>query len=122
MDGRCGRAVAVPVLVTLAVLVVSTATLALVGVVERPRARVRDLLRAGLYLAVRRWYLTAVSLFVLGLLVALVAARPAVGLGLAAAPLLYVVWANSRYALSPALDAARDTSVRASGRAEAPAS
>jgi len=115
-------AVAVPVLVTLAVLVVSTATLALVGVVERPRARVRDLLRAGLYLAVRRWYLTAVSLFVLGLLVALVAARPAVGLGLAAAPLLYVVWANSRYALSPALDAARDTSVRASGRAEAPAS
>ena len=103
-------AVAIPVIVTLAVLVISTATLALVGVVDRPGARVRDLLRAALYLAVRRWYLTAVSLCVLGLLVALVAARPALGLGLGAAPLLYVVWANSRYALSPALDPARATS------------
>jgi uncharacterized membrane protein YesL len=100
-------ALAIPVIATLAVLVVATATLALVGVAERPGARVRDLLGAALYLAVRRWYLTVVSLLVLGLLVALVAARPALGLGLAAAPLLYVVWANSRYALRPALDPAR---------------
>lgn len=118
VDARVGwqsrlGALAIPVIVTLAVLVVATATLALVGVVERPRARVRDLLRASLYLAVRRWYLTVVSLFVLGLLFMLVAARPALGLGLAAAPLLYVVWANSRYALRPALDRAHDTSVPA---------
>ncbi|MGV8964994.1 MAG: DUF624 domain-containing protein [Cellulomonas sp.] len=102
-------AIAIPVLVTLAVLVVSTTTLALVGVVERPRARLLDLLRAGSYLAVRRWYLTFVSLGALTLLAMLVAARPALGLGLAAAPLLYVVWANSRYALRPALDAERGT-------------
>ncbi|RYV52105.1 DUF624 domain-containing protein [Pengzhenrongella frigida] len=105
-------AVAIPVLVSLAVLVLSTATLALVGVAERPGARLRDLTRASLFLAVRRWYLTVVSLFALVLLVMLVAARPAVGLGLAAAPLLYVVWANSRYALRPALDPG-DAPVRA---------
>jgi uncharacterized membrane protein YesL len=101
-------AVAIPVLAILAVLDVATGMLALVAVVERPRARVRDLLRAALYLGVRRWYLTAVSLLVLALLVALVAARPALGFGLAAAPLLYVVWANSRYALLPVLEPADD--------------
>ena len=111
--GSSAGAVALPVLATLAVLVVSTTTLALVGVVERPRARLRDLLRAALYLSVRRWYLTAVSLVALALLVAVVAARPALGLGLAAAPLLYVVWANSRYALRPALDPDRGTPVTA---------
>ena len=109
-------AVAVPVIVTLAVLVISTATLALVGVVERPEVRVRDILRAALYLAVRRWYLTAVSLSVLALLAMLVAARPALGLGLGAAPLLYVVWANSRYTLSPALGPVRGASFPGSSR------
>ena len=101
-------AVAIPVFAILAVLVVATGLLALVAAVERPRARVRDLLRASLYLAVRRWYLTLVSLLVLGLLASLVAARPALGLGLAAAPLLYVVWANSRYALLAAIEPAED--------------
>jgi len=101
-------AVAIPVIAVLVVLILATGLLALVAVVERPRARVRDLLRAALYLAVRRWYLTAASLLVLGLLATLVAARPALGLGLAAAPLLYVVWANSRYALLPILEPAND--------------
>jgi len=104
-ESRLG-AVAIPVFAILAVLVVATGMLALVAVTERPRARVPDLLRAALYLGVRRWYLTVFSLLVLGLLSALVAARPALGLGLGAAPLLYVVWANSRYALLPVLEPA----------------
>ena len=101
-------AIAIPVIAVLVVLILATGMLALVAVVERPGARVRDLLRATLYLAVRRWYLTAASLLVLGLLATLVAARPALGLGLGLAPLLYVVWANSRYALLPILDTAND--------------
>jgi uncharacterized membrane protein YesL len=97
-------AVALPVLVVLMVLVVSTTLHALVVLAERPTARLRLVLRACVYLAVRRWYLTAASLAVIALLGALVASRPAIGFGLAAAPLLYVVWANSRYALRAALD------------------
>lgn len=54
-------------------------------------------------LAVRHWPLTLLSLAVLALLQTLFAARPAIALGLAAAPLLYVVWANSRFALRAAL-------------------
>jgi len=45
-----------------------------------------------------------VSLTTLGVLAGIVAARPAIGFGLAAAPLLYVVWANSQFALRPVLD------------------
>ena len=66
-------------------------------------ARVREVLRAALYLGVRRWYLTLVSLAALAVLAGLVATRPAPGLGLAAAPLLYGVWANGRWTLRPVL-------------------
>jgi uncharacterized membrane protein YesL len=102
--GRPVGAVAIPGLAVLIVLAVSTTMLSLVVLAERPAVRLRDALRAAVYLAVRRWYLTAVSLVVLLLLMQVIATRPAIGLGLVAAPLLYVVWANSRFSLRPALD------------------
>lgn len=97
-------AVMIPVLVMLMVLVVITALHVLVMLAERPTVRLRSAMRACLYLALRRWYLTGLSLVVLWLLVQIIAARPAIGLGLAAAPLLYLVWANCRFALRPVLD------------------
>ncbi|MGC4837897.1 hypothetical protein ACLQ3D_25680 [Micromonospora vinacea] len=97
-------ALALPVLATLIVLTIATTLLGLVTLADRPTARLRDVARACLYLAVRRWYLTAVSLLVLVLLAQILAARPAIALGLAAAPLLYVVWANSRFTMRAALD------------------
>jgi hypothetical protein len=102
--GHRAGALALPVLAMLTVLTAATALLGLVTITERPGARLRDVARACLYLAVRRWYLTAASLLVLALLAQLVTARPAIALGVAAAPLLYVVWANSRFTLLPALD------------------
>jgi uncharacterized membrane protein YesL len=101
--GRPIGAVAIPVLVVLMVLVVATALLALVVLSERPAVRLRDALRACAYLAVRYWYLTGASLIVLAIGEALLAKRPAIALGLAASPLLYLVWANSRYTLRAAL-------------------
>ncbi|MEU8376529.1 hypothetical protein AB0C22_25880 [Micromonospora sp. NPDC048894] len=97
-------ALALPVLATLIVLTVATTLLGLVTVAERPTAPLRDVASACGYLAVRRWYLTVASLLVLALLVQLLAARPAIALGLAAAPLLYVVWANSRFTLRAVLE------------------
>lgn len=99
-------AVAIPVLVTLGVLAAATTAVALVAVVELPGTTLRDLLRLSLYAAVRRWYLSAFSLVVLATLGSLLAARPAVALGLAAAPLLYVVWGGGRYALRAVLPGA----------------
>lgn len=101
--GRTAGAVAIPVLVTLLAGALVTAVHALAAVPELPGARLRDLLRAALFLGVRRWYLSAGSLVVLGLLAGVVGTRPAVGLGFVAAPLLYVVWANARFALGPVL-------------------
>jgi len=101
--GRPVGAVAIPVLVVGMILVGSAALLTLVVLAERPTVRLRDALRASLYLAVRHWYLTTFSLVLLALFSALVASRPAVAFGLAATPLLYVVWANSRFTLRAAL-------------------
>ena len=92
-----------PVLAVLTLLALATGLLALVAGVERPDARWRDLLRVALYLAVRRWYLTAVSFLALGLLGGLFTLHPAWALGLAATPLLYAVWGNCRYSLRPVL-------------------
>jgi uncharacterized membrane protein YesL len=102
--GRTAGAVLIPVLAVLGLLVAATAVHAVVALAEVPDAGLRTLLTWSGYLAVRRWYLTAVSLTVLGLLALFVLSRPALGLGVAAAPLLYAVWANCRYALRPALD------------------
>jgi hypothetical protein len=100
--GRTVGAVVIPVLVTLAVGTVLTAVLALAAVSDLPGARLRDVLLGALVLGARRWYLSAGALLVLGLLVSVVAARPVVGVGFAAAPLLYAVWGICRYTLRPA--------------------
>ena len=98
-------AAAIPVLVTAMVLVIATSLLGAGG----PR-RAADASGCATRCApastwrVRRWYLTAVLAGrARAAATALVASRPAIALGLAAAPLLYVVWANSRFTLRAAL-------------------
>lgn len=96
--------VVVPVLALLAVIAVATALVALVALAEAPQARLRDILKAALYLSVRRWYLTVLSFAVLGVQSALFTTMPAIAIGLTCAPALYVACANSRYTLRPVLD------------------
>lgn len=102
-DTAFGVAV-VPLLLLLAVLALTTTLLGLAGLAEVPQARLRDVLGAALVLGVRRWYLSAVSLLVLGLQVALFATSPALALGITASAALYLVWANARFTLRPVLD------------------
>jgi uncharacterized membrane protein YesL len=101
--GRTVGALVIPVLVVAMTLVLATTVLALVVLSERPAVRVRDACRVSLFLAVRHWYLTVFSLVVLGLFEALLSTRPAIALGLAAAPLLYLVWSGSRFSLNAVL-------------------
>ena len=93
----------IPLLTVLCVLALGLGAVSLVMVAEAPQARLRDVLRASAYLAVRRWYLTAASLVAGGMQGALFTQAPALALGLTAAPVLYVAWANSRYILRPVL-------------------
>ena len=96
--------VVVPVLALLTVIAVATGLVSLVALAEAPQARMRDILKAALYLSVRRWYLTALSFAVLGVQLALFTTMPAIAIGLTCAPALYIAWANSRYTLRPVLE------------------
>jgi hypothetical protein len=90
-------AAATPVLgVLLALLVTLTTTMLTAGW----RLSGRRVLAAA-YLSIRTWYLAFANTVVLGVLVAAIVAKPAVGLFLLPAPALYVVWANARHMLSP---------------------
>ncbi|MFD2354405.1 hypothetical protein ACFSTC_41660 [Nonomuraea ferruginea] len=100
--GASWGAALVPFFATGAALVVAVTVAVLVVVAESPR-RVRELVRPCLYLVARRWYLTAPTLAVLALAVAVVLLKPVLGLLLALAPLLYVVWATMRYVVRPLL-------------------
>ena len=111
--GHAVGAIVIPVLVVLMVLVIATALLMMVVIAERPDVQLRTAIRACLYFAVRRWYLTAASLTVLALLTTFFAAKPALAAGLAATPLLYVVWANSRFTIRDVLGPAPHRAARA---------
>jgi len=96
--------VAIPLLAVLTVLALAAGVLSLVAIADEPRARLRDVVRASAYLAVRRWYLSAVTLLVLVSQAMLFASFPAIALGITASAALYLAWANSRYTLRPVLD------------------
>ena len=95
----------VPLCATLALLALATAPVALTALAEAPGTPLRVLLSTAAVLAVRRWYLSAVSLLVLAGQAALFVSSPALAIGLTAAPALYLIWANARYALRPVLPA-----------------
>lgn len=104
LSGTFLGAVTLPVLTVLGLLVLVVTLHVLVGLAERPDLRVRRLAPASLYLALRHWYLTALSVTVLAILGGAIAARPALGLGLALGPLLYVVWSGCRFTLRTLLE------------------
>ncbi|MFP7761379.1 DUF624 domain-containing protein [Marisediminicola sp. LYQ134] len=93
----------VPLLGVLAVLAVSVGLLALVAISEVPGARLGAVLAASAVLALRRWYLTVVSLLIIATQAALFVNLPAIGIGITASAALYLAWANSRFALQPVL-------------------
>ncbi|GAA1648285.1 hypothetical protein [Actinoplanes couchii] len=93
-----------PVIVVAMTLIAVTTILVLVALAEKPGIRLRDAVRAAVFLGVRRWYLSLFSLFVLALFEALLAAKPALAIGIAASPLIYIVGANSRFTLNPLIE------------------
>lgn len=52
------------------------------------------------YLCVRKWYLSLANLAVLGVLLAAIVGKPALGLAVLPGPALYVVWANTRHIIA----------------------
>ncbi|APF34123.1 MULTISPECIES: DUF624 domain-containing protein [Microbacterium] len=93
----------VPVLGVLTVLLLAAGLVAFAALAEEPDASLRSIARAAVFLSVRRWWLSLVSLAVLALQAGLFVAMPAIAIGLTSAPALYLAWANARYILRPVL-------------------
>jgi uncharacterized membrane protein YesL len=79
----------------------TTAVLAVGG--QRRDLRWTKLLIACAYLSVRKWYLSLFNLVMFGVLCAVVVGKPIAGLFLLPAPVLFVVWANTRHLTAPLL-------------------
>jgi uncharacterized membrane protein YesL len=102
--GSPAGGVLVPALAVVTAVAVVIALVSLVAVAEAPKARLRDVVRASSYLALRRWYLALASIVAIAVQYVLFASLPAIALGISAAPVLYLAWSNARYTLSPVLE------------------
>ncbi|MDR6989733.1 putative membrane protein YesL [Paenarthrobacter nitroguajacolicus] len=98
-----GIALLVPLIVVAAAVTVSLAVTAIAGVVLLPEARLKSILKASLYLVVQRWYLSLAMLILLGIIVSAAVLQPVLGIALAPAPLLFVIWSNASYAFHAVL-------------------
>jgi len=98
-------AVALPLAIVLMAVGIATACVAWVGFFSRPDLRRRFVVRGSVYLAVRHPGRSLVTLIALGVVAVAVWVQPIVGLGIVAAPALYVVWADSQYIFAQYLPA-----------------
>ncbi|GAA2852223.1 hypothetical protein GCM10010523_11130 [Paenarthrobacter ilicis] len=87
-------------------MTVSLTVTAIAGVVLLPEAKLKSVLKASLYLVVQRWYLSAAMLILLGIIVSAAVMQPVLGVALAPAPLLFVIWSNAQYAFHAVLRSA----------------
>lgn len=94
-----------PFFVGLALLSFVCWPIGLVAITELPKARWWAILRTSLVQAVRCWYLSILTLIFLVALGASLAVQPILAAVFALGPILYVIWANSRWPLVPTFQA-----------------
>lgn len=99
----------IPALLVIPVLASAVGLVALVALVEVPSVALIKAVRVSGYLALRRWPIILLALAALATQGLVLTTMPAIALGLTAAPVLYVAWANGRHALRPALEASATT-------------
>lgn len=101
--GLPAGAVLIPVLVLAVAAAIVVAVNVAAGAVLLPAARLRDLLKAALYISVRRWYLSFAALALLGIVAGAALVQPVLGVALIPSPLLFIVWSNASYAYASVL-------------------
>jgi len=93
-----------PTLAVVAAWALVTCTTAVAGLVLYPQVSVRAIVKAAVYLSVRRWYFSLVALVLLGFSAAAGVVQPVLG-ALVPGLLLYVVFANAAFAFRRAVEA-----------------
>jgi uncharacterized membrane protein YesL len=99
-------AVLVPLVVVAAATAVCVAVLVIAGMILLPQVRLKSLAKAALYISVKRWYLSLAALALLAIVAAAALVQPVLGVALAPAPLLFVVWSNAAFAIKAELQEA----------------
>lgn len=103
LTGTLWAPLAAPALALAAAWALATCSTAVAGLVLYPRASTRAILKAAIYLSVRRWYFSVFALALMGIAAAAVIVQPVLG-ALVPALLLYVVFANADFAFRRALE------------------
>ncbi|MHA7987500.1 DUF624 domain-containing protein [Rathayibacter sp. CAU 1779] len=96
-----------PLFAVLGIGSVAAALFALAGLVVFEKASLRAIAKAALYLAVRRWYFSVVSLVMVALIGAAVLLQPVLGAALVPGILLYAVFANAQYSFHRVVEDAK---------------
>ncbi|NNC13889.1 DUF624 domain-containing protein [Planctomonas sp. JC2975] len=96
-----------PLFAVLGIGSVAAALFALAGLVVFETASLKAVAKAALYLSVRRWYFSAVSLVMVALIAAAVLLQPVLGAALVPGILLYAVFANAQYSFHRVVEDAK---------------
>lgn len=104
LTGTVWAPLVAPTLAVVAAWALATCTTAVAGLVLYPQASARAIVKAAVYLSVRRWYFSVFALVLLALSAAAVIVQPVLG-ALVPGLLLYVVFANADFAFRRALEA-----------------
>ena len=80
---------------------------ALAGFALYPQASAWPIVKASVYLAIKRWYFSVMALVLVGLIAAAVLLQPILGAFLAPSLLLFAVWSNAHFSFVRLVEAAR---------------
>ncbi|WP_375385130.1 DUF624 domain-containing protein [uncultured Microbacterium sp.] len=96
----------VPTFVMLGLTAVAIVIMALAGFALYEHASWWAITKAAMYLAVKRWYFSAIALVLVGLIAAIVFVQPILGSFLAPSLLLFAVWSNAHFSFVKLIETA----------------
>jgi len=95
-----------PTFFVLGITALAVAIVALAGFALYGQASAWAVVKASVYLAIKRWYFSAMALVLIGLIAAAVLLQPILGAFLAPSLLLFAVWSNAHFSFVKLVEAA----------------
>ena len=96
-----------PTFFVLGITALAVTIVALAGFALYRRASAWAIVKASVYLAIKRWYFSVMALVLVGLIAAAVLVQPILGAFLAPSLLLFAVWSNAHFSFVRLVEAAR---------------
>lgn len=96
-----------PTLIVVAATSLAIAVVTLAGFALYPQVSARAIVKASIYLAIKRWYFSVMALALVGLSLAAVLVQPVFGAAFVPSVLLFAVWGNAHFSFTRLVEAAR---------------